>query len=194
MFRFLLLARTAGLFLLVAFGVRAVLTTQVVRLDTNPASRQSGRPGTVSLTAPGGTADGVSFHTPGLVPGATAASAVDLVMSTSSGRRMVTLTTTASSSSLLDQDPVDGLQLAVDRCAVPWVGVRAADHAAYRCPGRRISVLAPRPVLVRNIPLPNLDVTGGSRQHLLLSLTLPQSAGNEFQGLSSTIHYALSAE
>lgn len=194
MLRLLPPARTACLLLLAVFGVRAVVTTPVVRLDADPAGRRSPGPVTVSLAAPGGTTDGVSFDTPGLAPGDTVALRVDLVMRASSRAPTATLTTTATSSSLLDQDPVDGLQLAIDRCGVPWEKVPAARHRAYRCPGRRLPVLAPRPILGRSVRLSNLDAAGKSRPHLLLLVTLPRSAGNEFQGLSSRIDYAFSAK
>jgi hypothetical protein len=121
------------------------------------------------------------------VPGETAAAAVDLVVNT--GASTVTLTTMAASSSLLDQDPVNGLRLGIDRCSVPWEA--GATRVRYRCPGRSVSVLAPRRILASSLPLSNLDaVADGGTQHLLISLTLPESAGNEFQGLSSTIEYA----
>jgi hypothetical protein len=123
------------------------------------------------------------------VPGETAAAAVDLVVNT--GASTVTLTTMAASSSLLDQDPVNGLRLGIDRCSVPWEAVPGATRVRYRCPGRSVSVLVPRRILASSLPLSNLDaVADGGTQHLLISLTLAESAGNEFQGLSSTIEYA----
>jgi hypothetical protein len=181
----LLLARTAGVFLLAVLGARAVVNSHVVWLDASPAARVS--PGPVAVSLPG-AAEGVTLDTPGLVPGETAAAAVDLVVNT--GASTVTLTTMAASSSLLDRDPVNGLRLG-NRCSVPWEAVPGATRVRYRCPGRSVSVLVPRRILASSLPLSNLDaVADGGTQHLLISLTLPESAGNEFQGLSSTIEYA----
>ena len=45
-----------------------------------------------------------------------------------------------------------------------------------------------------NVPLSNLAGEGGrTKQHLLVSLTLPESAGDEFQGLSSVFEYVFAA-
>lgn len=174
------------------YVVAPLADTHVIRLDTNSANHVSRGRITVSLAAPD-TAAGVSLDSPGLVSGETAATVVDLV-NTSSRRSTVALTTIATSSSLLDQDPVNGLQLAIDRCSAPWEPVPGATRPGYRCPGRTVSVLVRRPVLVSNLALSNLDAGDqGGKQHLCLSLTLPESAGNEFQGLSSTIQYRFTA-
>lgn len=185
-----LLAATAALSVLVLSG-RAV-STHLIRLDTNSGSHISSGPIPVSLEFPG-VAAGLALDSAGFVPGDTAATVVDLVSASSARASTLTLTTTATSSSLLDQDPVNGVQLAIDRCSVSWEALPGATRLRYRCSGRRVPVVAPRPVLVGNVPLPNLDAAAGKR-HLLVSLTLPESAGNEFQGLSSTIRCAFAAD
>lgn len=180
--RLLLPARTVALSLLALLGGRAALDSNVIRLET--ANHVPGDRITVSLAA----AADVTLDSPALAPGETATAGIDLVDTSTASA--VALSTVATSSSLLDQDPVNGLQLAIDRCSAPWEAVPGASRARYRCPGRSVSVLAPRPVLGSNLPLSNLD--GGARageHHLLLALTLPESAGNEFQGLSTTIRY-----
>jgi hypothetical protein len=187
MMRLLLLGRAAALSLLVLLGGRAALNSDLIRLETSSANHVSDGRMTVSLAAPGTAAD-VTLDSPGLVPGETEATAVDLVDTPTTSA--VALSTMAASSSLLDQDPVNGLQLAIDRCSAPWRAVPGATRVRYRCPGRSVSVLAPRPVLGSNLPLSNLDDGDhAGEQHLLLALTLPESAGNEFQGLSTTVQY-----
>ncbi len=189
------MARIAAAFSLVAVavgGARAALNTHVIWPDTSAAGHVPPGTVTVSLAAPADSSDGATFNASALVPGTTVATAIDLVVNTSLRPYTITVTTMATSSSLLDQDPRTGLRLTIDRCSIPWEPVPGTARPGYRCPGRSVSVLAPRPVLTSNLPLSNLDADADAdegKHHLLFSLTLPENAGNEFQGLSSTIHY-----
>ena len=171
------LAPHAFCFLLAILGATILLHPDVVRFETASAS-----PARITVRAAGPGSPGVAFDIPPLAPGDSAATAVDLDSSSP-----VTLTTTATISSLLDQDAHDGLRLTIERCSVPWVPA----SVVYRCPGSSDSLLAPRPVLMSDLPI--LDIPPAATQHLLLSLTLPASAGNEFQGLSSSIQYRFAA-
>jgi spore coat-associated protein N len=104
------------------------------------------------------------------------------------------LTTTASPSSLLDTDASNGLQMVIDRCSVAWT--EAGPPYTYTCSGTTTSVLTTRALIGSSIALSNLtDLTtnGSGPDHLRLTLTLPSTAGNTFQGLSSTITYAFNA-
>lgn len=186
------LALTAAFSFLAVLAGGTVLNRDAIWLDT--ADHVSPGAVTVSLAAPE-SADRMTFDAPALAPGDTAATPIDLVTSLSSGKASTaTLTTIATSSSLLDQDPVNGLRLTIDRCSVPWEALPAAIRVSYRCSGDRVSVVASRPVRASNVPLSNLDAGDGpAKQHLLFSLTLPATAGNEFQGLSSTIEYVFTA-
>lgn len=59
----------------------------------------------------------------------------------------------------------------------------------YTCSGSTSSVLASSPVIGSNLALANLTLTAGSTDHLRVTVTLPSTAGNSLQNLSSTIAY-----
>ena len=101
----------------------------------------------------------------------------------------VTLTSTASPSSLLDTDATDGLQMVIDKCSVAWTESGSAPYT-YTCGGSTSSVIASRAVIGSTLAMSNLTLTAGSTDHLRLTLTLPGTAGNTFQNLSSTVSYA----
>lgn len=100
-----------------------------------------------------------------------------------------TLTTSASPSSLLDTDAVNGLQMVIDRCSVPWS--ESGPPYTYTCGGSTTSVLASRPVIGTGIDMSGSGlVLAGTSAHLRLTVTLPSATGNTFQNLTSSITYA----
>lgn len=106
----------------------------------------------------------------------------------------VTLTTTASPSSLLDTDATDGLQMIIEKCSVAWTEAGVSPAFTYTCGGVTTTVLTTRAVIGASMALANLtSLTAGSADNLRITLTLPSTAGNTFQGLSSTVSYALTA-
>lgn len=160
---------------------------------SRPASGDVATAGAVHLVARGAPGGHGMADVPSLVPGDTAEVAADLMTDGARPWRPVRLTITATTTSLLDQDHRDGLQLAIRRCATPWAVVSAGPRPTYDCPAGSVPVLAPRPLVGRGMTLSGLDGddTSGTR-HLLFSFALPESAGNEFQGLSSTVEYLFS--
>ena len=106
----------------------------------------------------------------------------------------VTLTTTASPSSLLDTDATDGLQMVIEKCSVAWTEGGSAPGYTYTCGGSTTTVLASRAVIGATLALSSLaSLTAGGADNLRITLTLPSTAGNTFQGLSSTVAYAFAA-
>jgi hypothetical protein len=99
----------------------------------------------------------------------------------------VTLTTSATSSSLLDTDATNGLQIAIDKCSQAWT--ESGPPYTYTCGGSTSSVLASRALIGSAIALSNLTLTAGSTDHLRVTVTLPSSADNTLQNKSSTIDY-----
>ena len=90
-----------------------------------------------------------------LVPGDTVQRAVQL--SNAAGQQdlsSVTLSTTAPTSSLLDTDATNGLQLVVDACSVPWTEAGTAPAYTYTCSGVTKPVLASRAVREPTWPWP----------------------------------------
>jgi hypothetical protein len=96
----------------------------------------------------------------GLVPGQAVERIFRISNRSDDDFRSITLRTVATRTSLLDSDPVNGLQLSLDACSVPWEE-RLDD--SYSCSGREAVVLAPRPV-IGDVALDGLSTTrpGGS--------------------------------
>jgi predicted ribosomally synthesized peptide with SipW-like signal peptide len=140
--------------------------------------------GTLSLTAPSsrlGTGAGT------IAAGDTMQRMIDLSYSGSISFGSATLTTNATSSSGLDTDATDGLHIAIDKCSVAWT--ESGPPYTYTCGGSTTSVLASRALIGSSMALTNLTLTAGSTDHLRVTVTLPSSAGNSLQNLSSTVNY-----
>jgi spore coat-associated protein N len=136
-----------------------------------------------------GTANRLSVAATGLVPGDTVQRAATLG-NTAGNQALsaITLTTSALPSSKLDTDVSMGLQLAVDNCSVAWTEAGTAPAYTYTCSGTTTQVLASRPVTGSNLPLTNLtSLAAGQTDNLRVTLSLPSTADNTFQTLSSTV-------
>jgi len=134
------------------------------------------------------------------------------VQSTGSEDMTYTLTTTASASSLLDTSAANGLHLYIQRCSVPWTGT----GASATCSGSAADVVgtsaAPVPVIgaaramgslcdsgadaqraTRANSCANAGITVKDNDYLKVRVSLPSTADNTFQGLSSTIVFTWDA-
>jgi spore coat-associated protein N len=140
--------------------------------------------GTLSLTAPSSRL-GTGAST--IAAGDTMQRMIDLSYSGSISFGSATLTTNATSSSGLDTDATDGLHIAIDKCSVAWT--ESGPPYTYTCGGSTTSVLASRALIGSSMALTNLTLTAGSTDHLRVTVTLPSSAGNSLQNLSSTVNY-----
>ena len=146
---------------------------------------------TVALGATGASTNRLTVNASGLVPGDTVQRSFDLNNTGNQDLASLALTTSASPSSLLDSDGTNGLQMVIDRCADAWTEGGTAPAYTYTCPSGATTIVSSRPVIGSNISLAGLSaLTAGQGDHLRVTLTLPSSAGNTFQGLSSTISYA----
>jgi predicted ribosomally synthesized peptide with SipW-like signal peptide len=126
-----------------------------------------------------------------IAAGDTIQRAVDVKNSGSVALSGVSLTTTATTSSLLDTDVTNGLQMVIDRCSVAWT--ESATPYTYTCSGTTSSVVASRAVVGSAIALGNLTLTSNTDNYLRVTLTLPSAAGNTLQNQSSVINYAFTA-
>jgi hypothetical protein len=144
----------------------------------------------IALGATGAATNRLDVAASGLVPGDTVERAADLSVTGDQDLSGITLDTTASTSSLLDTDATNGLQLAIDACPGGWTESGTAPAYTYSCATTPVPVLASRPVVGNNVALTNLADTAGSVNHLRVTMTLPTSADNTFQGQSSVIHVA----
>jgi hypothetical protein len=133
----------------------------------------------------------LSVAATGIVPGDTIQRAVTLSNSGTQNLASATLTTTATTTSKLDTDAVNGLQVAIDDCSVAWTEAGTAPAYTYTCSGTTTSVLASRAVIGSNVSLANLaSVTASGTDHLRVTVSLPSGADNSFQGLSSTVNFS----
>jgi spore coat-associated protein N len=141
--------------------------------------------GTLSLTS--GPVNRLGTGASLIAAGDSMQRAIDLNYAGSVDMGSTTLTTSASPSSALDTDTADGLHLAIDKCSVAWT--ESGPPYTYTCGGSVSTVLASQPLVGSNVALSNLTLTAGTTDHLRVTVTLPSTAGNAFQNLSSTVGY-----
>jgi spore coat-associated protein N len=146
----------------------------------------------IALGATGAATNRLTVNATNIVPGDTIQRSVDLTSSSSDPLGSVSLTTTASPTSLLDTDATNGLQMTITSCSVPWTESGTSPAFTYTCSGSTSTVVASRAVIGSNISLSGLNVlsSASGTDHLRVALSLPSSAGNTFQSLSSTVTYA----
>ena len=102
----------------------------------------------------------------------------------------VTLTTAATTSSRLDTDQANGIQLQIQSCPLAWTPVGAAPPHGLHC-ASPTTVLAARPAIAAAVPVsPLSSLSAGQVDNLLVKVTLPDSANNDFQGLSSVVGFS----
>jgi Camelysin metallo-endopeptidase len=133
----------------------------------------------INLTQQGTT---IPVTTAGFVPGDSLSRAVDLSNDGTSPLSSVTLASTATAASALTGDATDGLQLAVRSCPVPWTQA----GSAYTCGGTASTLYSGAAVTSSALP-GAASLAARGVDHLLLTLSLPTTAGNGFEGLSSTL-------
>ena len=149
--------------------------------------------GPISADAPGNR---LGVGAVGLSSGDAAQRVVDIRNTGTVRLRLVTLTTNASPSSRLDTDRVNGLQLVMDRCPVPWTehrNVLARGALGYTCNAATVTVLTSRPVIQNTVALANLNAAPGAHNYLRVTLTFPRNAPSALQGQFSTIRYTFAA-
>jgi hypothetical protein len=122
----------------------------------------------------------VPLECSGLVPGGAVTWAVTLVNDGRADLSAVTVSTEVVRSSLLDNDPVDGLQLSVESCGTAWT-------PDWACPRERTVVVPSGPVRRETELRAPAGRVPGARAHLAVTVTLPARAGNEFTGLRSEL-------
>ena len=138
-----------------------------------------------------GAANRLTVAAVDIVPGDTMQRAFTLA-STSSTSDLATikLTTTASTSSTLDTDATNGLQMVIDKCSIAWVEAGTSPAYTYTCAGTTTTILASEAVIGANLNMTGLSsLTAGSSDNLRLTLTLPTTAAASLQNVASTILY-----
>jgi hypothetical protein len=139
----------------------------------------------IDVGAPGGSAV-VPFGGGMMLAGDSRTHLIDLVNDGTTALGDVTLKSWATSSSVLDQDKVNGLQLTVESCSVAWNDAGSAPT----CPGTSRTYFS-LPIIVDNEPLNSTAALApGATDHLKLTAALPSSAsGDAFEGAISSLNF-----
>jgi hypothetical protein len=176
------LGATAAIASLGTFGTFTDTTTPVdTTVDT----------GVVAIElAEAGDAGMVPFDGGLMLPGDSRAFPVDLVNSGNSALGSVTLASSATQSSILDSDPVDGLQLEVESCSVAWTDT----GSGYTCAGTERPFYAGRMLVSDRSLTGAASLVPGGVDHLLMTASLPTTASaDEFEGASSSLRFVFTA-
>ncbi len=145
---------------------------------------------TIALGASGTANNRLDVAATGVVPGDTIQRAVNVSNTGNQDFASISLTTTASTSSLLDTDATNGLQMVIERCSVAWTESGSAPAYTYTCSGTTSTVVSSRAIIGAGVTFGNVLLTAGSTNNLRVTVTLPSAAGNSLQGLTSVISYA----
>jgi spore coat-associated protein N len=145
---------------------------------------------TIALGSTGTANNRLDVAATGVVPGDTIQRAVTVSNTGNQDFASISLTTTASTSSLLDTDASNGLQMVIERCSVAWTESGSAPAYTYTCSGTTSTVVSSRAIIGAGVTFGNVLLTAGSTNNLRVTLTLPSTAGNTLQGLTSVISYA----
>jgi spore coat-associated protein N len=153
---------------------------------------------TVELGGFGGT-NRLSVAATNVAPGDTIQRSVDVKNTGSIDFSAVTLTSTAAPVNILSTNATNGLQVRIDRCSVPWTEGGASPAFTYACSGTTSAVLeggtpgSSVAVLGTSRALNNLLLASNDVNHLRVTLTLPGTADDTYQGLTSTVTYQFNA-
>ena len=177
-----------------AIGALATVGTYSLFTDSVVAGPQTIASGTLDIALGSGQPNRLTVGATNVAPGDTIQRAVDITNAGTIDFASASLTTNATATSLLDTDATNGLQMVVDKCSAAWTETPVGAGFTYTCPGTTSSVIASRAVIGSALPLGALaSLTAGGTDHLRVTLTLPASADNTFQGKSSTIQYTFNA-
>lgn len=146
---------------------------------------------TIALGTAGGADNRLTIGASDIAPGDTLQRHVKLSNTGSLNLASITLTTAATTSSVLDTDGTKGLQMVIEKCAAGWVESLSTPYT-YTCAdvGGPTAVLASQRVIGSGLTLSGLSsTTAGSNDSLRVTLTLPTTADDTFQGKTSTIQY-----
>ena len=138
---------------------------------------------------------GLDVAATNLVPGDTVQRTITLTRSSDTEAfGSVTLTTAGTTANLLTSDATNGLQLKVDQCSTAWV--KPTNSNDLTCSGTVAPVIAQRAVIGSALDLAPATTTlnsSAAAASLRVTVTLPTTADNTFQGLSNTVNFTFDA-
>ena len=142
----------------------------------------------IALTEAADTARLSLFDQGVFLAGDVESSPVDLVNDGTAPLSELRLGTVATRSSVLDTDPVDGLQLAVESCSEAWTAV----DGSWAC-GRTTTRHYAGPIVTDVRLLGAASLAPGGTAHLLLTASLPSTATAELvEGATSSLDFVFS--
>jgi hypothetical protein len=160
-------------------GTFGSFTDSTTPVDTTIAS------GNLSINV-NQTGYAVPVTTAGFVPGDSITRAINLVNDGSSALGSVNFASVATAGSILTTDTVNGLQLSLKSCSVPWTQGGSASAPTYACSGTTQTLVNGPAVTTATLSNP-ASLTAGATDYLVFSVSLPTSADNTFQGKSATL-------
>lgn len=181
----------------------AGLSTFATFTDTDSASHTIVS-GTVNINlGTPGVDNRLSVGATGMVPTDSLQRRVKLTNAGNQDLASVTLSTTAATSSALDTNATDGLQMKLEKCggALGWTESASTPYT-YTCDtvlagnnlGARTTVLARRAIIGATIALSSMSsLVSGATDDMVLTVDLPTTAGNTLQGLTSIVTYTFNA-
>lgn len=146
----------------------------------------------IDMAANGGS-NNLQLDAAGLLPGDRVQRLITLANSGTADLAAVALTTAAiGAPSVLTSDITNGLKIGVESCNQVWSA--GSPGTGYSCGGTKTQVLTTRAIIGANMALaPLTSLTAGAKDNLLVTLTLPDTAGDAFQGVTSTVNFTFSA-
>jgi len=180
---------------LAALGVAGALagmgTFATFTATTSASQAVSSGTVVIALGNTGASTNRLTVNASGLVPGDTIQRSFDLSNTGSQDLASIALTTTATTSTALDTDSTNGLQMVIDRCSTAWTESGSSPAFSYTCGGSTTTIISSRAVIQSSLAMAGLSaLTAAGTDHLRLTLTFPGTAGNTLQNLSSTISYS----
>jgi hypothetical protein len=165
--------------------------------SSTPATSQSLSSGTVVIALAGsGSSAALSVGASKLVAGDTVAREAVLQNTGSSGIGTITLSMAGPASpNALTTDTTNGLQAEAQSCSGgTWTSTSLSDGGySYSCSGTVDTLLSSAPVssFASGVALPGSAGTlaPGASLPIVITLTLPTSAGNSLEGLSTSVTY-----
>lgn len=144
---------------------------------------------TLALGATGSVTNRMDVAAADIAPGDTIQRTLTITPGGSVAMTGIELTLTAPTSSLLDTDADDGLQVVIERCTVQWT--EAGPPYTYTCGGSTSDVVAATSVdaLVDAGTTALANEATAAANHLRVTLTFPATADDTFQGLSTTLDF-----
>lgn len=178
---------------LAAVGAASIAGLAYALFTDSTTASQAISSGTVDINlGAAGTADNrLTIGATGLVPGDSLQRRVKLTNAGSENLASITLATvdtTTDPDTVLTTDATNGLQMKIERCSVAWV--ETGPPYAYTCAGTTSTVLARRAIIGSGLSLSGMNaLTTAGVDDMVVTVDLPSSADNTFQGKSATIQY-----